>query len=354
MSRSPVAITITDTHLHKENGEQVIDIFNQCFDLAQELKVKKVFHVGDFFTNRMGQTLRTLKIAKKIFKEAKRRKIELHIIAGNHDKTDQTIDDSYIDIFEYEGVYVYDSGWGYLDLENMYVFFIPYYTTEKYIQILDDLCTSIMERQDLYSEVPLVLLTHQAIDSVINNDGSRVESDIKIGLFDQFTNVLVGHYHNKQQISDNITYIGSSHPQNFGEDNDKGFTILYEDGSIEHIVAQFPQYHKFYFDCKEKQKIEEHFQQYKNSNDFVRFIFQGSVADFVAIDENKFKQNRIDVKFENKEQLKYIESVENSEYIEFDKKEIMKSWIEYCKLNDVPVDKRNRGMKLIQNNVVSE
>ena len=40
------------------------------------------------------------------------------------------------------------------------------------------------------------------------------------------------HYHNRVKIKNtNIEYIGSSRQGNFGEDEEKGYTILYADGS---------------------------------------------------------------------------------------------------------------------------
>lgn len=51
-----------------------------------------------------------------------------------------------------------------------------------------------------------------------------------------FDKVFVGHYHNRTVIpGTGIEYIGSSRQHNFGEDEEKGYTVLYTDGTYEFV-----------------------------------------------------------------------------------------------------------------------
>ena len=46
----PIALTLTDTHLHEGNIELVTDIWLQARDKCLELGIKRIHFLGDFFT----------------------------------------------------------------------------------------------------------------------------------------------------------------------------------------------------------------------------------------------------------------------------------------------------------------
>lgn len=55
-------------------------------------------------------------------------------------------------------------------------------------------------------------------------------------IFLPFDKVFVGHYHNRTVIPQTrIEYIGASRQHNFGEDEEKGYTVLYTDGTHEFV-----------------------------------------------------------------------------------------------------------------------
>jgi DNA repair exonuclease SbcCD nuclease subunit len=64
---------------------------------------------------------------------------------------------------------------------------------------------------------------------------------------EHFDLVIIGHYHNAQQV-DIFNYIGSSFPHNFGEDNNKGICLLYDDLSLEIIDYHFKRYINYVVD----------------------------------------------------------------------------------------------------------
>ena len=89
---------ITDTHLKQDNIDLVIDIFKQFIDLIKSRGLNKAIHMGDFFTSRSSQSLSCLLASQEIFDLFERERIELLIIAGNHDKTSLTDEKSYLSV----------------------------------------------------------------------------------------------------------------------------------------------------------------------------------------------------------------------------------------------------------------
>ena len=94
---------------------------------------------------------------------------------------------------------------------------------------LDDLLDSI----DFADDEVYVLYIHEGINGALATSN---EKELAANIFQDFDTVLVGHYHNRCKIKGtNIEYIGSSRQHNFGEDEEKGYTLLYTDGSYKFI-----------------------------------------------------------------------------------------------------------------------
>ena len=125
----PIAVYLTDTHLHKDNLDLVFDIFVQAKDLAIERGVGKIFHAGDFFTNRVAQNLRTLLTFSRILKMLEDAGIKLIGIPGNHDKTNQDIEDSYLDIFHKHKNFIVVRNYDVFKYNDLSVSFLPFFTS---------------------------------------------------------------------------------------------------------------------------------------------------------------------------------------------------------------------------------
>ena len=93
-----------------------------------------------------------------------------------------------------------------------------------------------MVRAELNASVHNILYIHEGINGALSTPN---EKELPTNIFSDFDTVLVGHYHNRCIIKGtNIEYIGSSRQHNFGEDEEKGYTIIYDDGSHEFIKNQ--------------------------------------------------------------------------------------------------------------------
>jgi len=340
----PVAVILTDTHKTKDNLALVEDIFDQALKLAIGLGCFRVIHGGDWFTNRVGQNLATLLTMDRILKKADKKGIHIDGIAGNHDKTDQDSSNSYLDVFNYENFTNHKDG-GCTFIGELWIGFMPYFT-QSYLERLKE-----VEREvELHKPKHKILITHVAFNGVKNNDGSIVKGGIGKQDVAYWDKVLVGHYHDSSKVGKNIHYIGSAYQNNYGENHtDKGFTVLYDDGSIKHAQSEFPRYIKFNIDVNDTEKIDELLENYSNSEDNIRFIFSGSKTDLDKINLSRFTDVGIDCKFESDEINEGIINVDGDNFKQLDSKLIKKNFISYCKIQGLESDKIKEGLKLLSN-----
>jgi DNA repair exonuclease SbcCD nuclease subunit len=343
---SPVAVILTDTHLTKNNQELVESIFEQAIELAFDWGVP-IIHAGDWFTNRIGQNLSTLVSMQRTVESLERNQIICYTIAGNHDKTDQDSNESYVSLFSSDNLVVFDDE-ATITLgdegEQLLVGFLPFFT-KSYIERL----RNIEKAAEGTKKADRVLITHKAFNGVRNNDGSEVEDGVSPSEVKFWNKVLVGHYHDASKVGKNIHYIGSAYQGNFGENiTDKGFTILSSDCSLELVNSEFPKYKKIVLDADDEDSIENELEVHANSEDNIRFVFRGKKTDLDRINLSKFTDAGIDCKFESDEVNEEILNVEGSGFQMLDKKSISKHFIKYCKIQGIESNQMKKGLKILR------
>jgi len=354
--RIATRLLITDTHSDNENAADIEDIFEQAFDICEQLGIERLTHLGDAFNSRAGQTLKVLLSVLKSFKTAAERGIIVDVIPGNHDKTNLEASESYLDLVKLpEKIHVYDD-WSIEFLRRELHCYIPYFKEDTiYLQKIEQLTKRI---QELQNSIPntydrIYLYTHVAITGVRNNGGIKVENALKYSMFKPFTKVFVGHYHNSSRVGKNIFYIGSARPKDFGEDDKKGFTVLYNDGTHEQIQAKFPKYIKHTIDLSKTNKtdIVKLINEYKESEDKVRFIFVGNPEKFAQYEQflALAKKHGIDVKREDENILRAMEVAKLGGNMEFDYKAILQAFLQYCTKNKeiITPSRRALGLKYV-------
>lgn len=341
--KKPIRIIITDFHLKEGNEDEVISLFEQLKNTCLELQVKVVYIMGDCFYHRKKQSMEILLLMKILFNTLTKEGIKIHCFPGNHDKTNQSSTLSYLGMYENEeSVFVHE------DIDNdiykdINFLFFPFFTDEVYLEKLDEL------KQNLFIEGKKnILLTHIAVNGVTNNDGTVVNNGIKQILFDEFDKILIGHYHNSSRIGKKIFYVGSSIPHNFGENNDKGLIVFYDDCSHELRNINFVKYHKLVFDANDKLKIEKAFLKHRNTEEKVRFIFEGTTDELASIDEKKYRKVGIDVKYKNKDIVVYSEQQQEEIVFEFNDVLLKKEFIRYCKEINADSKKMSFGLKYLK------
>lgn len=333
--KTPLSITSTDWHLTRNNRDQIKDLIRQKIQLAKKLKINKVFCTGDIFQARKAQeeiVLNTFGEILDMFKEAD---IQLICIPGNHDKVSQSGTESYLTPFKNHPALFLIEIMGGVSIGNIIFSCLPYFDDETYKQKLAELIEYRFANKKEYPALQKeydFLLTHQAFNGAINNDDSKVENDLKPTLLSQFDKVLVGHYHNKDDQG-KIVYIGSICQNNFGEDDQKGFTIIYDNGEIEFYKAKFREFRKITLDVDKLslQQLKTEIGKISDVNQAnYRLELTGDNKKLDSIDVDVYKSLGFDVKLKSKESQVNIESAIQGQRIEFNNDSIVEEFNKFC------------------------
>lgn len=346
----PIALVLTDTHLHEGNIELVTDIWNQAILKCKELKITQIFFAGDFFTSRKGQSLAVDNAGRNIINNVVKSKINLFAIAGNHDKVDLNSKNSYLDEYANRDFVKIYTEYNSLQLsDKLIIHWIPYFKEhDLYPEQLDLAVKNTIRLKKDFEKAYHLLITHVAVSGVRNNDGSQIENHLTGTQFSHFDEVWVGHYHNKSFVEPNVHYIGSAYQSNYGEDVEKGFTVLNDDGSSYFIQSKFKQYIKLKLDITDEKAIKAAEKQYKNSDDNIRFVFEGEEAELKNVNKEKFASLGIEVTF-NKDSAVPLDNeglVEKATSVSFDRQGIDKAFETFCEMKHI--EDNSIGLKYLK------
>lgn len=189
---------------------------------------------GDLFLSRVSQTLGVLLTVQECLDEA--RKAGLMVVAanGNHDKVSQEDIRGYCHVFQGMGNYrVVDEHYALMIGGcNTVIHMMPYFPeTGSFKKRLRDVVKKHVDKSQTN-----ILYIHQGINGALAHSDETNNKELPTHIFKDFDTVLVAHYHNRVHIDGtNIHYVGSSRQHNFGEDTDKGYTLIYNDGSFEYL-----------------------------------------------------------------------------------------------------------------------
>lgn len=229
-NKKPCALLINDIHVSKDNITEFHANWEEAISICRERAIQDIIVGGDLWLSRSSQTLSTLLAVRQAITKATNAGITVTLAEGNHDKVDQESILGYSHVFsEYPHVYVVDD-YTVLEYGDDLVLYVMSYFPEdgSFVQRLND----ILEN-DFDSYKHNVLYIHEGINGALATPSDK---ELPSKIFKDFDAVLVGHYHNRCKIKGtNIEYIGSSRQHNFGEDEAKGYTVLYTDGSYEFI-----------------------------------------------------------------------------------------------------------------------
>ena len=224
---------INDIHASKDNIPEFHANWDEAVNLCIERNVPEIIVGGDLWLSRSSQTLSTLLAVRQAIIKATNLGIDITLAEGNHDKVDQESLLGYSHIFsEYPYVSVIDD---YTALDygtNLTLYIMSYFPEDgSFEERLEYIVNN-----DFDSSRHNVLYIHEGINGAL---ATANDKELPSKIFKDFDSVLVGHYHDRCKIKGtNIEYIGSSRQHNFGEDEEKGYTILFEDGSYEFVKNQ--------------------------------------------------------------------------------------------------------------------
>ena len=323
-----VGLSITDTHLDDKNIDVNISIYKQVAEIALKNNILVIQHLGDIFNKRKGLPDYLINVFNEILDDYKSKNLTLSAIKGNHDCTDYAGEISSLLAFKHHPAFslietVGQIAWS----EDITMHLIPFYRESDTYQKYLDMC---LEQNDFDYKFNF-LGTHIAIDKAQNNDGSLVEG-LAHSLFDKFDKVIIGHYHDENQVSDKMWYCGSSLQHNFGETVHKGCVGYYDDGTCEIIPLDFPKYikHEVNIEDLTPQKIVE-LSKEAEGVDKIRVVLKGESSKMKAFDKSILEDVGVDCKLNSdKVEEKYVVD----EYSNHSAASIKEDFEEFCKENN--------------------
>lgn len=227
--KNPIALLINDIHVSKDNIPEFHLNWDEALELCEKYDIADIVVGGDMWHSRSSQSLDVLMAVRSAIIKATSKGITLTIAEGNHCKVDQESVLGYSHLFsEYPDVYVVNE-YSILDYDNVSLYIMSYFPENgSFMERL-----SKMIETDFHTRQRNILYIHEGIRGGL---ATPSDDELPANIFDDFDTVLVGHYHNRKKIPNtHIEYIGSSRQHNFGEDEEKGYTIVYDDGSYEFV-----------------------------------------------------------------------------------------------------------------------
>ena len=351
--RIPIFILVNDIHIDKQRSELVKGIFKQIFRISVEIGVSDIAIGGDVFTDRSGQPLDCLLTFPDIVDMADKFDKTIHVIPGNHDKTDPNDYRSYIDVYKDSRLLKIHREGCTLVIGGCIISFVPYFGDAKWMEEFSKARQQrnyLSKHPNIDHSKPSFLITHVAINGVRNNDGSEVVCDLKSSMFDDYTKVFVGHYHNASQIGKNIYYTGSAYQKDFGENiTDKGCTIVYNDGSHEFVPLKFPKHIKHVIDIDDTETLRNLLEKYDGEDyDIIKFVFRGKKVDVNKINQSDIAARGIQCEFESIEEKEAIDNAVDSDALNYDKRSITKDFLKFCSENSIRGERMKFGLNLIK------
>mgnify|MGYP000150525071 CR=1 FL=1 len=289
MGKQPIAIFSTDKHLKEDNALDLFDLAEQEIALAQELGVTTIVWLGDIFDSRLSQRQELLNCLTEMLNMYYEAGLNIICIPGNHDKTDYEADESFLTPYKYH------PGFDLIETPQARVIggvdfdFVPFYSVDMWLDKFAQL--------EPPPGTKSVLCSHTAVQGSINNDGKVVENRIKTKLFHNYGKVLLGHYHNAQQPASNVFHLPSVRQNNFGEDEEKGFTVLYSDTSFDFIKSDFVPYREINVDVAKVSKTDlQKLYKEVDENAHSRVVLIGDQQSVKGINKKWFTEHGIAVK----------------------------------------------------------
>lgn len=227
----PCVLLLNDIHISKDNIAEFRTNWSEALSVCCERGIREIAFGGDMFLSRVSQTLEVLLCVGDALEDAARSGIHVTLAEGNHDLVDQESLRGYCHIYAYHpNVTVVDD---FLSLDipgSAFVLHMMSYFPEdgSFTQRLGALIAGGLPEGRLH-----YLYIHEGINGALAQSS---DNELPAHIFSSFDRVFVGHYHNRCTIAGTaIEYIGSSRQHNFGEDEQKGYTLLFEDGSTEFV-----------------------------------------------------------------------------------------------------------------------
>ena len=333
--KQAIALLINDIHVDKDNIAEFNKNWDEALTICQREGICDIVVGGDMFTARSSQTLATLLAVRHALDRAVAKDIYVTIAEGNHDLVEQEEIEGYNHLFRgLRGIEVVDTHKAmYWDGCNFCLLVMSYFPEEgsfldKLEQAVQD--TIIQLNTDITGEHQILLYIHEGVHGALGD--FDIPGELPQEPLQGFKAVLCGHYHNRCKIKGTkIEYIGSSRQNNFGEDEEKGYTILFDDGTTEFVKNQVNErYATVEIDADNLSELDDYFADGAMSNYKVRIKVRCSEQQAKVFDKQKLLEmgfNKVEMQT-GKEKPKDVAASGIDE--KYDKQGIKKEYQLFC------------------------
>ena len=324
-----IAIGSNDWHIEENNLGEIPGLISQQIDLAKKLGTNNLICLGDVFQSRKAQKESVLNCFGSILDMVYKNNMILFTIPGNHDKTDYESYSSFLDPFSSHPALKLITVPTNIEVNGVMCSFIPFFSEEMWLTELSKLSLS------------KVLFSHIALSGSVNNNKTKVESNINPKLF-KGIEVFLGHYHNYQDVSANIHHLPSLKQNNFGEDENKGFTVIYDDLSFEIVNSVFKKYINFEIEVRDpdfKKLMSEY--SSKTEGNFVKVKVYGAKSEIKSLDLDSYKSLGVKIDTIYSELIsKEVVKIDLS-----DNNTILEHFQKFCSDRDLPYKEGEKYLK---------
>lgn len=336
--RKVISIIFNDAHLKDGNEEEVLTSCNHMVKYATDNGIKNLIFAGDFFDSRSAQRLKVLKTFEKILDNIHNAGLTLYLFAGNHDKTLYSSEESFLDAFKFHPCVIFNSNISDIEIEGKKITLLPFFD--------DEILVPIIEKHNGGD----VLISHFEMYGSEHLGKKSEKVEITAKMLSKWKRTYLGHYHNTHEITPAIVHLPSLRQNSYGENNNKGFTLLYDDLSYEIVKGVFKEYKKIKLNIDGKTKVEINniLKKYELDDRNLRFEVYGDENSLRSLDLDIFKSKNIDAKkMYSKKFEEDVKKVEIKEPVKkYDSKNILVSLKEFCDLKDYDF---NKGSEIIKN-----
>ena len=316
----PIAIIFNDIHLKPGNEEQVLESTVHLLQYAKLHNIDKLIFAGDLFESRTFQRQNILTTFDKMLNLVYESGCTLYLFPGNHDKTEYASFDSFLEGYRFHPNVIFNKELSVIDIEGVSITLLPFFADSMLIPMIEE------------AKGTDVLISHFEMKGSTHLGSVSEKSSITRTLLKKWKKTYLGHYHNTHEITKDIVHLPSLRQNDFGEDSNKGFSVLYNDLSYEIVKGRFKGYTKIIIDVDkiDAKGIRSLIKTHENSEDTVRFEFKGEESKLKAIDKAQFDNTGIDVKL--KYDVKYEASTEHVPLLikQYDKVQIVDIFKSFC------------------------
>lgn len=332
MHKTARYLCMNDSHAKKGDTNEFLLNWEEAFEICEKEGIETILFGGDMFHSSASQSLEVLLAVKDVLIQCEKRGIKVLAVWGNHDITSKDSEVSYLHIYEPYKALVLDK---YICLDKKqddFKLHMMSYALEsgKFQEELAEV------KKNLSSSQKNILYIHEGINGGLGADNVS-NKELPTGIFDEFDKVLCGHYHNRTKIPNtDIEYIGSSRQMNFGEDEEKGYTIIYSDGSTKFVKNEknlrYITIEKTFEELDDDllDQIAELYDDWYS----VRLVIHCKKSQVSSVDKSKYlnaNAAKVVIKTENE----IVTKAEQSAFHRYDKNGIVNAYGEFCEGKDL-------------------